>query len=209
MYNFPKIAPESLNIYPVVDSYEWIQKLLSVGIKMIQLRIKDSHHPHLEKKIKCSITLAKQYDSKLFINDHWRLAIKYGAYGVHLGQDDLDPTALTELANAQLRLGISTHSASEIDRAMQYNPSYIAIGTVFQSPSKNMDYEPLGIDRFKKLRQLVDIPVVAIGGITLERSFELFEAGADSIAVISDITKAKNLNKRVADWLDIFCRKKK
>ena len=198
--------PHEFSIYPIVDSFSWVEKLLPFGIRLIQLRIKDRNRSGLAEEIRDAIRLAEEYDAKLFINDHWRHAIEWGAWGVHLGQDDLDPTALMELRKAGVRLGVSTHNLAEIENALQHDPSYIAIGTVFQSPSKKLNYTPLAVEGFRELRELTNLPVVAIGGVTLERAPDLLEAGADGLAVISSITHAVDLPRRIADWLNLFER---
>jgi len=140
----------------------------------------------------------------VFINDAWELALKHDAYGVHLGQDDLPGADLAALARAGLRLGISTHGYAEVARALSVIPSYLAIGTLYESPSKNFAHQPLGLENFARLRKLVPVPVVAIGGITRERAPAVRAAGADVVAVISDIIRAPDLAGRVAEWRRIL-----
>ena len=133
---FPPCGPTRLGLYPVVDSYDWVQRLLPLGVTTLQLRIKDKPHDFLKKEIQASIALAKHYGARLFINDYWALAIACGAYGVHLGQEDLDTADLKAIQQAGSRLGISTHGDAEFVRAQTYQPSYIACGPIFPTTSK-------------------------------------------------------------------------
>ncbi|MEM7390896.1 MAG: bifunctional hydroxymethylpyrimidine kinase/phosphomethylpyrimidine kinase [Verrucomicrobiota bacterium] len=200
--SFARLDEEPLGLYPIVDRFEWVKKLVPLGVKTLQLRVKDLEGDELETEIRQSIDLARDSGCRLFINDAWELALKHDAWGVHLGQDDLEEADLNQLADAGLRLGLSTHSFTEIARAMAYNPSYIALGTLFQTTSKTMDYSPLGLPAFERMRKVVPVPAVAIGGITLERAPDVIAAGADGCAVISDIREADDLPDRVAQWLD-------
>ena len=201
---FPGVEAGGIGLYPIVDRASWLEKLLPLGVKTVQLRIKDMTGALLENEIRQGIEIGKRYSANLYINDQWPLALKYKAYGVHLGQDDLPGADLKALAAAGLRLGISTHNYEEIARANAVRATYVAIGTVYPTSSKSIDYVPLGLEPFRRMRRLIEGPVVAIGGITLERAPELREAGADGMAVIADIVKAGNLKKRVQDWLNYF-----
>jgi thiamine-phosphate pyrophosphorylase len=133
--DFPSV-PFRLGLYPVVDSVAWIERLLAAGVRTLQLRIKDKRDSEVEDDVIAAIALGRKYHARLFINDYWRLAIKHQAYGVHLGQEDLE-TDLSAIRNAGLRLGVSTHDDMEIDIALAARPSYIALGTFFQrKPSR-------------------------------------------------------------------------
>ncbi len=197
---FPDCDALPHGLYPIVDSLDWIKRLLPLGLKVVQLRIKDRNAPGREQDIAEAIRLARNTNTRLYINDHWQLAITHGAYGVHLGQDDMDPTALRALQDAGLRLGLSTHCDVELARALAVRPSYAALGTLFRTDSKVMDYEPLGLPEFTRLRRLSDRPLVAIGGIHLDRAREVLDAGADGIAVISEVTQSSDLERTVSDW---------
>ncbi|MBL4826315.1 MAG: bifunctional hydroxymethylpyrimidine kinase/phosphomethylpyrimidine kinase [Spongiibacteraceae bacterium] len=140
-----------LGLYPVVDSAEWIAKLIPLGVPTIQLRIKDVSEAFARQQISAAITLCKKYKTRLFINDYWQLAIELGAYGVHLGQEDLENADLTAIAQAGLRLGLSTHSYYEIARAHAIRPSYIAIGPVYCTTTKVMKFSELGIAQLKTM----------------------------------------------------------
>lgn len=200
---FPRLEQQP-GLYPVVDSYEWIEKLLKLGIKTLQLRIKDPHAPQLEDAIKKSTQLAEQYSAQLFINDHWQLAIKHNAYGVHLGQEDLTEANLHAILQAGLRLGISTHSYTELLIAHMYKPSYIALGHIFPTQTKSMPSKPQGSERLRRYVALLaptNIPTVAIGGISLERIAPITATGVNGIAVVSAITAANDVKQAVHQLL--------
>ena len=191
-------------LYPIVDRADWVERLLGLGVTLIQLRAKDLSGPELETEVRRAVEAGRRAGARVFINDAWELALKYGAYGVHLGQDDLPSADLPGLARAGLRLGLSTHGYAEVARALAVIPSYLAIGTLYESPSKSFAHQPLGLEAFTRLRRLIGVPVVAIGGITLERAPDVLRAGADIVAVISDITRAPDLPARVEAWRALF-----
>lgn len=181
---------EYLGLYPVVDSAVWVKNLLEVGVRFVQLRIKDPTDPNLENEIMMSIAYGRAYGAAVFINDYWQLAIKHRAYGVHLGQQDI-ATANSELIHlAGLQLGISTHSDEEVAIALSHSPDYIAYGPIFPTKSKDMPYTPRGLINLESVCECVNCPVIAIGGITLEVIPAVLEAGASGVAMISAITQA-------------------
>ncbi|MFJ5511051.1 thiamine phosphate synthase [Pectobacterium jejuense] len=185
-------TPQRLGLYPVVDSVEWIERLLGVGVKTIQLRIKDRSDEQAESDVIQAIALGLRYQAQLFINDYWRLAVKHQAYGVHLGQDDLDTADLAAIKQAGLRLGVSTHDDRELARAVAINPSYIALGHIFPTQTKDMPSAPQGLTELT--RHITDLqgrfPTVAIGGISIDRVPAVLKTGVGSIAVVSAITQA-------------------
>ncbi|MDK9604502.1 thiamine phosphate synthase [Lelliottia wanjuensis] len=188
--NFPTV-PRRLGLYPVVDSVEWIERLLEAGVKTIQLRIKDQRDDEVESDVSVAIALGRRYDARVFINDYWQLAIKHQAYGVHLGQEDLETADLNAIRKAGLRLGVSTHDDMEIDVALAARPSYIALGHVFPTQTKQMPSAPQGLAQLARhIHRLGDYPTVAIGGISLDRAPAVLETGVGSIAVVSAITQA-------------------
>lgn len=190
---FPATAPK-LGLYPVVNSVAWIARLLQAGVRTIQLRIKDLPDEVVEPAVIEAIALGKKYRARLFINDYWRLAIKHHAYGLHLGQEDLDVADLAAIRQAGLRLGLSTHDDAELDRALALRPSYIALGHIFPTQTKVMPSAPQGLTELKRhLARLGDTPSVAIGGISIARAPDVLATGVGSIAVVSAITQA-------ADW---------
>ena len=183
--DFPPV-PFRSGLYPVVDSVQWIERLLDAGVRTLQLRIKDRRDEEVEADVVAAIAL--------FINDYWRLAIKHQAYGVHLGQEDLQATDLSAIRAAGLRLGVSTHDDMEIDVALASRPSYIALGHVFPTQTKQMPSAPQGLEELARhVERLADYPTVAIGGISLARAPAVIATGVGSIAVVSAITQA-------ADW---------
>ena len=183
---------DKLGLYPIVDRATWLQRLLPLGIKHIQLRIKDLRGTDLEQEIKKAISIAKAQDAKLWINDYWEQAIQFGAYGVHLGQTDLLNADIAAMRNAKLRLGISTHSYAEVARAHAIRPSYIAFGPIFATKSKVMPFQPQGMARLKQWRRMLHYPLVAIGGIHVGNIDEVIKTGVDGIALIAGITKMED-----------------
>lgn len=180
-----------LGLYPVVETVEWIARLLECGVRTIQLRIKDRQDDEVEQQIADAIALGKRYHARLFINDYWRLAIKHQAYGVHLGQEDLNVANLDAIHAAGLRLGLSTHDDAELDRALAEQPSYIALGHVFPTQTKAMPSAPQGLEELARhVQRLQGISTVAIGGISLARAPAVLATGVGSIAVVSAITQA-------------------
>ncbi|MCW0310093.1 thiamine phosphate synthase [Pantoea ananatis] len=192
MNAFPATASR-LGLYPVVDSVEWIERLLEAGVRTLQLRIKDQPDEVVEPMIIQAIAAGKRYQARLFINDYWQLAIKHQAYGVHLGQEDLEVANLQQILHAGLRLGLSTHDDAELDRALALRPSYIALGHIFPTQTKVMPSSPQGLAELKRhLGRLQGISTVAIGGISIDRVPAVMETGVGSIAVVSAITQAKD-----------------
>ena len=187
---FPATASR-LGLYPVVDSVEWIARLLEVGVRTLQLRIKDREEEAVEPAVIESIALGKRYHGRLFINDYWQLAIKHRAYGVHLGQEDLDVANLNAIREAGLRLGVSTHDDHELDRALAIRPSYIALGHIFPTETKAMPSAPQGLTELQRhIARLKGVSTVAIGGISLARAPAVLATGVGSIAVVRAITQA-------------------
>jgi hydroxymethylpyrimidine kinase/phosphomethylpyrimidine kinase/thiamine-phosphate diphosphorylase len=224
--DFPLMTPEApdakrpalaqcdtfrLGIYPVVDSVEWIEKLINEGITTIQLRLKtDVDTPptqeQLDQQIKAAVEVCKGRNIRLFINDHWELAIKHGAYGIHLGQEDLYDADIHAIAEAGCRLGVSTHSYTEVARALWINPSYIALGPIYATTSKDMPWIPQGAAAVERWVNLLKekYPLVAIGGINLERAKELKPSDIGSVAMITAITKAEDYQAATKELIDVW-----
>lgn len=203
-YNFPSCR-QRLGIYPVVDSSDWVQKLSEEGVKTIQLRIKNATEDRKHHEIKKAISYCDD-SVAFFVNDYWQVAIEHQAYGVHLGQEDLDDANLTEIEQAGLRLGVSTHSYWELARALAVNPSYIALGPIFETTSKIMPWIPQGVERVEQWTKLLGdtYPLVAIGGINQHRAEQLYITGVGSVAMISAITKAEDYKKATQDLLTLW-----
>jgi len=184
---------QSLGLYPVVDSIKWLERLMPLGIHIIQLRLKNKSETELREQIKAAVELSRQHDCRLFINDHWQLAIEYGAYGVHIGQEDLLDADLAKIQKAGLRLGISTHGCYEFLLAQQLKPSYLAVGAIFPTKTKDMSGQIQGLENLQQILQLAnDIPVIAIGGINHQRATQVWQTGVDAIAVVTAITEAEH-----------------
>lgn len=208
---FPK-CPFNLGIYPVVDNVNLLERLLALGVKTIQLRIKnhnldDEHDEELNSSIKRACFLGHTYRARVFIDDHYKLAAKYGAYGVHLGMGDLEFADLDFIANSGLRLGVSTHGIYEVCKALTLQPSYIAIGHIFPTQTKVMPSSPQGIAKAGMQARMLKgvIPTVGIGGIKLEHAQELLDEGLDSLAVVTAITKAADPFIETQKWIAV-CR---
>jgi len=153
------------------------------------------------------VDIAKEHDCQLFINDYWQLAIECGAYGVHLGQEDIDDADLKAIADAGLRLGLSSHCFYEVARAKTINPSYIAFGPVYETQTKDMPWVPQGPQGLRYWRaHLPDMPMVAIGGIHGKRFTAVKETGVDSIAMITAITLADDPEQATRDYIQLFDR---
>ncbi|HCM46367.1 MAG TPA: thiamine phosphate synthase [Colwellia sp.] len=192
------LAGKKLGLYPVIDSLYWLKRLLPLGLEIIQLRVKNLVESELDQIIIDAVKLAKDYDTRLFINDYWQLAIKHGAYGVHIGQEDLQDADLSIIQQSGIRLGISTHGCYEFLLAQQLQPSYLAIGAIFSTKTKDMTGQIQGLDNLRQVLALrpekirLQIPVVAIGGINLERAAEVVATGVESIAVVTALTEAES-----------------
>lgn len=183
---------EQIGLYPIVDSLIALQQLFGTGVNCVQLRIKNAPAEQLSQDIKQAVALAREQGIRLFINDYWQLAIEHNAFGVHLGQEDLVTADIEKIRQAGLRLGISTHSYTELARAVRYKPSYLALGPIYPTQSKVMVFAPQGIKNLQHWRALVDCPLVAIGGIDYEQFSAVAATGVDGIAVISAISKAND-----------------
>ncbi|MFT5419747.1 MAG: hydroxymethylpyrimidine kinase/phosphomethylpyrimidine kinase/thiamine-phosphate diphosphorylase [Candidatus Endobugula sp.] len=188
----PVCDTSRLGLYPVVDSIEWLKKLLSIGVSTIQLRIKDVPADELESNIQQAAALGRHYKARLFINDYWQLAIKYNAYGVHLGQEDMVNADVDAIRRAGLRLGISTHGEYEFSYAATFKPSYLAIGAIF--PTDTKEVIEVGLDNLNCWAKVLnnDYPLVAIGGINQRNIGSVLASGVGSIAVVSAITKSNH-----------------
>lgn len=193
--------PCRTSLYPIVDSSLWVERLFTQGIKCIQLRIKQADEQHLEKEIKQSVVLAKHYHAKLFINDYWQLAIRFNAAGVHLGQEDLHDADINAIHRSGLYLGVSTHCYYEVARAHTHGPSYMACGPIYFTQSKPMAFQPQGIEQLKRWRRTLSYPLVAIGGINLQRLFEILASQVDGVSVISAITHASDPTAAIKEFL--------
>ena len=188
--------------YPVVDSVAWVARLALLDVGTIQLRAKDLNDSEALQLISDALDVIKGTPAKLVVNDYWRAAIVAGAKHLHLGQEDLVDADLKAIRKAGLTLGLSTHDDAELETALRAQPDYIALGPIFPTTLKSMRFAPQGIPKITEWKKRIgDIPLVAIGGIKLEQAREIFAAGADSIAVVSDVTQNADPDARVRAWL--------
>ena len=201
VFRVPFLNCGTLGFYPIVHTVAWVKQLLSWGVRTIQLRIKNDNLFVIREAVIESVRLAREYQAKLFINDYWQLAIEEGAYGVHLGQEDLETADISAIYEAGLRLGISTHSLYELARAHAIQPSYVSFGPIYQTTSKPMLFSPRGLSWLRYWCKISPCSVVAIGGINLERLEAILTSGAKNIAVISAVTKSKMPKKIVFSFL--------
>jgi thiamine-phosphate pyrophosphorylase len=188
--------------YPVVDTVAWVKRLSLLGAGTIQLRAKDLDDAQALALVREALSATRGTAARLVVNDYWRAAIDAGASHVHLGQEDLADADVPAIRRAGLMLGLSTHDETELDTALRHAPDYIALGPIFGTTSKATRVAPQGIARITEWkRRIGKIPLVAIGGITLEQAPAVFSAGADSIAVVSDVTQNADPDFRVRAWL--------
>ncbi len=207
----PLIAP--IGFYPVVPDAEWVQRLLGWGVRTIQLRFKAVGHTpeEIEREVQAAVAAGRAVPgAQVFINDHWQAALAAGAYGVHLGQEDLDALSAADLYTLQasgVRLGVSTHTPAELARAKAAQPSYVAIGPVYPTTLKKMPYDPVGLERLKLwAADGAPYPVVAIGGISLERMPGVMACGVDGVAVVSAVTQAADPQQAALEGLRLAGR---
>ena len=190
--------------YPVFDSAAWVARAVPLGVKLVQLRIKDAPHDLLRTEITTALDLCRQYGAQLVVNDHWELAIELGADWLHLGQEDLDTADIPAIRRAGLKLGLSTHDHAELDRALALSPDYIALGPVYPTILKKMKWTEQGLDRLTEWKARIgDIPLCAIGGMSVARAPGAFAAGADTVAAVTDITLNADPDARMREWLKV------
>ncbi|MDA9495103.1 thiamine phosphate synthase [Bradyrhizobium sp. CCBAU 11361] len=190
--------------YPVVDSLAWVERLTKLGVGTIQLRAKDLNDAEALQIVTDALAITEGTQAKLVVNDYWRAAIVAGAKYLHLGQEDLADADLKAIREAGLLLGVSTHDDAELATALAAKPNYVALGPIFFTTLKSMRFEPQGIPKITEWKKRIGtIPLVAIGGIKFEHAAEIFAAGADSIAVVSDITQNTDPDARVRQWLGL------
>ncbi len=189
--------------YPIVPSADWAARLVPLGVRTLQLRIKDKSDDEVRAEIAAALAATKAGGCRLIVNDFWQAAIDLGATELHLGQEDLATADLAAIRRAGIALGISTHSEEELETALAADPYYVALGPIYETKLKAMKWTPQGLDKIGLWRKRIGtLPLVAIGGITPDRAGTVRAAGADSIAVITDFMTAPHPEARVRLWLD-------
>ncbi|KAB2690867.1 thiamine phosphate synthase [Brucella pseudogrignonensis] len=190
--------------YPIFDSASWCERMVPLGIKLVQLRIKDKNDAELRAEIRAAREICARYDCQLIVNDYWKLAIEEGSDFIHLGQEDLDEADLDAIRESGVKLGVSSHDEAELDRALALKPAYIALGPVYPTILKKMKWHEQGLDRVSQWKAtLGDIPLVGIGGMNVDRAPGVFKAGADIVSVVTDITLNPDPEARVRQWIEV------
>jgi len=188
--------------YPIVPDADWLERLVPLGIRTVQLRIKGADSADVRRQIKASLAVTRDYDCQLVVNDYWREAIAAGADYVHLGQEDLAAADIAAIKSAAVRLGVSSHNREELETALASAPDYVALGPIYETRLKVMKWAPQGLDRIGEWKARIgDLPLVAIGGITPERAPGVLAAGAQSVAVITDFMTAPDPKERIRQWI--------
>lgn len=189
--------------YPIFDDVAWLRRMLPLGVKLVQLRIKDQPQDVIRSQLSEAKDLCAQHGATLVVNDYWQLAIEQGCDWVHLGQEDLDDANVDAIRAAGLKLGVSTHDRAELDRALALNPDYVALGPVYPTILKKMKWHEQGVEKLSEWKDAIgDIPLIAIGGMSVARAQGAFDAGADVVSAVTDITLHDTPEARVREWLE-------
>lgn len=193
--NFPKF-------YLIIDDISWLPRFLPLGLRLVQLRIKDKPEHVILEQIIGAKQLCEAVGCQLVINDYWQLAIDAKCDYIHLGQEDLQTADMRKIRAAGMKIGISTHSEAELNIALAHQPDYVALGPVYETTLKKMPWQPQGLARVTQWKQAIgDLPLVGIGGLTIARAAGVYDAGADCISVVSDVLQNEHPEARLAQWL--------
>ncbi|WP_420337347.1 thiamine phosphate synthase [Roseibium sp.] len=188
--------------YLIVDSSDWIARLVPLGVKLVQLRIKDQPDADIARQIREAKSVCANHGCQLVVNDYWQLAISEGCDFVHLGQEDMADADVDAIRKAGLKLGVSTHDGVELSTALAVQPEYVALGPVYPTVTKELKWAPQGLEKITRWKtDIGDLPLVAIGGLNVDRVVGVFEHGADSAAVITDITRNSDPEARIREWI--------
>lgn len=198
-------APQALPpFYQIIDHADWLERFLPLGLGFIQLRLKGLPEPEIRAQIAAALPLCRAAGAILVINDYWRIALDLGADWVHLGQEDLDQADLAAIRAGGLKLGVSTHDAAELERALALAPDYVALGPIYETRLKKMRFGPQGLKRIGAWKRAIGaLPLVAIGGLTVERAPAVYAAGADAISVVTDVLLNEDPEGRLREWLAV------
>ncbi len=190
--------------YPIFDHSDWLRRMLPLGVRLVQLRIKDQPDEVVREQISASRDLCRTHGTVLVVNDYWQAAIDAGCDWIHLGQEDLDDADLKAIRKAGLKLGVSTHYDDELERVLAMDPDYVALGPVYPTILKKMKWEQQGLPRVTEWKARVgDIPLVGIGGMSVERAEGVLQAGADIVSAVTDITLNDDPEARVRQWIEV------
>ena len=190
--------------YPVFDDIRWLERMVPIGVKLVQLRIKDTPMAEVKAQLQAGKELCAEHDAIMVVNDYWDLAIELGCDWLHLGQEDLDEADLGAIRAAGLKLGVSTHDNAELERVLAFDPEYVALGPVYPTILKKMKWHQQGLGKVAEWKELIgDTPLCAIGGMSVERAPGAFDAGADIVAAVTDITLNDDPGGRVREWLEV------
>jgi len=188
--------------YPVVPNARWVARLVPAGAKFVQLRIKDKPEDELRRQVREAREVCTKHGADLIVNDYWRIAIDERCSWVHLGQEDLVDADVKAIRRAGLKLGVSTHDRAELEKGLAVDPDYVALGPIWPTALKKMPFAPQGLARIGEWRKLIgDRPLIAIGGLTLERALLCLKAGADSAAVVGDIVNNVDPIAQAKTWI--------
>jgi thiamine-phosphate pyrophosphorylase len=188
--------------YLIIDDAALLVRLLPEGLRLVQLRVKEATPLELRRQIRQARALCEGFDAQLVINDHWQAAIDEGCDFVHLGQEDLDTADVPALRRHEIRLGLSTHDEAELERALSFAPDYVALGPIYPTVLKAMNWAPQGLDRITDWKRRVgEMPLVAIGGLTPERGMAALASGADSVAAVTDVLRHPDPPERLREWI--------
>jgi len=189
-------------VYPIVADAAWVRRLLALGVRLVQLRMKEQPEAQTRAQVRTARDACRASGAQLIVNDYWQLALEEGCDFVHLGQGDLEGADVPALRRAGVRIGISTHADYELERALSLTPDYVALGPIYPTLLKVMPWQPQGLERIGEWKRRIGaLPLVAIGGLTLERLPAVFAAGADVAAVVTDIIGAAQPEERARAWL--------
>ena len=199
-------APVRLaRFYPIVPDVGWLARTVRLGATLVQLRIKDAPRAEIVRQTQRALEITKAHACQLVLNDYWDVALDTGADFIHLGQEDLQAADLAAIRRAGVRVGVSTHDEAELANALAASADYVALGPIYETRLKAMPWAPQGLDRIKEWRSKIDrLPLVAIGGLTPERASSVIAAGADSLAVITDVLTSIEPESRIKLWLRTF-----
>ncbi len=190
--------------YPIFDDTAWLERMLPFGVKLVQIRVKDASEKIVNKQVSHAKMLCERAGATLIVNDYWQVAIDQGCDWVHLGQEDLDEADMPAIRKAGLKLGISTHDDDELERALALAPDYVALGPIYPTILKKMKWHQQGVEKLTTWKARIGaIPLVAIGGMSVERAKGAFDAGADIVSVVTDITLNEDPENRVREWLEV------